>query len=64
MEILVQTYPVEECEDGFYVAFEEEAPHKRTVSDLMAETMIRWGVRRVFGMVDHSNLGWAGASLV
>ena len=64
MEILVQTYPVEECEDGVYVAFEEGAPHNRTVSDLMAETMVRWGVRQVFGMVGHSNLGWAGASLV
>ena len=64
MEILVKTYPLEEHEDGVYVAFEEEAPRKRTVPDLMAETMVRWGVRQVFGMVGHSKLGLAGASLV
>ena len=57
MEILVKTCPVEECEDGVYAAFEEEAPHKRTVLNLMAEMMVHWGVRQVFGMVGHSNLG-------
>ena len=33
----------------------------RTISDLMIETMIRWGVQHVFGMVGHSNLGLAEA---
>ncbi len=51
-------------QDAVYAAFEKEAPHRRTVPDLMAETMVRWGVRQVFGMVGRSNLGWAGASLV
>jgi len=32
-----------------------------TISDLMIETMIRWGVKHVFGMVGHSNLGLAEA---
>ncbi|MBN2568582.1 MAG: rubredoxin, partial [Deltaproteobacteria bacterium] len=32
-----------------------------TVSDLMIETMVNWGVRYVFGMVGHSNLGLADA---
>ena len=32
-----------------------------TVSDVMAETMVNWGVRHVFGMVGHSNLGLADA---
>ena len=36
-------------------------PHARTVSDVMAETMVAWGVRHVFGMVGHSNLGLADA---
>ena len=27
----------------------------------MAETMVNWGVRHVFGMVGHSNLGLADA---
>jgi pyruvate oxidase len=43
------------------VAFEEEAPHVRTVSDVVAETMVGWGVRHVWGMVGHSNLGLADA---
>jgi thiamine pyrophosphate-dependent acetolactate synthase large subunit-like protein len=48
-------------EDGIYVAFEEVAPHERTVSDVMVETMTSWGVKHVFGMVGHSNLGLADA---
>ena len=31
------------------------------MSDVMAETMVNWGVRHVFGMVGHSNLGLADA---
>jgi pyruvate oxidase len=34
---------------------------EQTVSDLMIETMINWGVKCVFGMVGHSNLGLAEA---
>ena len=30
-------------------------------ADVMAETMTNWGVRAVFGMVGHSNLGLADA---
>ncbi|MEL7061664.1 MAG: thiamine pyrophosphate-dependent enzyme [Acidobacteriota bacterium] len=55
----VETYPVEVRDDGVYVAIEEEAPHVRTISDVMAETFSAWGVRHVFGMVGHSNLGLA-----
>ena len=57
----VRTFPVEVREDGIYVGFEEEEAHVRTVSDLMAETMVNWGVTTVFGMVGHSNLGLADA---
>ncbi|MGW8266324.1 MAG: thiamine pyrophosphate-binding protein, partial [Longimicrobiales bacterium] len=57
----VDTYPVDVREDGVYVGFPEKAPHSRTVSDLMAETMVEWGVRWVWGMVGHSNLGLADA---
>jgi len=32
-----------------------------TVSDLMVDTMIQWGIKYVFGMVGHSNLGLAEA---
>jgi nitrite reductase/ring-hydroxylating ferredoxin subunit len=55
------TFPIEVRDDGIYVAFEEEVAHAITVTDVMAETLTRWGVRAVFGMVGHSNLGLADA---
>ena len=57
----VPTFPIEVRDDGVYVGVEPEAPHVRTVTDVMAETMVNWGVRHVFGMVGHSNLGLADA---
>ena len=57
----VPTFPIEVRDDGVYVGVEPEHEHVRTVSDVMAETMVNWGVRHVFGMVGHSNLGLADA---
>ncbi len=57
----IDTYPVEEREDGIYVGVENEKPHVRTVSDVMVETLVNFGVDTVFGMVGHSNLGLADA---
>ncbi len=57
----VPTYPVEIRDDGVYVGMPVEKPHERTVTDVMAETMVNWGVKHVFGMVGHSNLGLADA---
>ena len=57
----VSTYPVEERDDGIYVAVQESTEHQATVSDLMAQTMVNWGITHVFGMVGHSNLGLANA---
>lgn len=57
----VETFPVETREDGIYVGFEEEGPHVRTVSDVMVETLVNWGIKHVWGMVGHSNLGLADA---
>ncbi|GKT31348.1 Rieske 2Fe-2S domain-containing protein, partial [Aduncisulcus paluster] len=57
----VRTYPVEVREDGVYVGTAPPAPHVRTVSDVLVETMTNWGVDIVFGMVGHSNLGVAEA---
>ncbi|MEM1110486.1 MAG: thiamine pyrophosphate-dependent enzyme [Pseudomonadota bacterium] len=54
-------YPVESREDGVYIAVSSAPEHEATVTDVMAETMVNWGVRRVFGMVGHSNLGLADA---
>lgn len=36
-------------------------PPVETVSDLMVDTMVNWGIKHVFGMVGHSNLGLADA---
>jgi len=47
--------------DSIFVGLEEELQHETTISDVMAETMVNWGVNRVFGMVGHSNLGMADA---
>ena len=57
----VETFPVEERDDGIYVGFPETEPHERTVSDVVAETLVNWGVRQVWGIVGHSNLGLADA---
>lgn len=57
----VATFPVEVREDGIYVGLEDRPVHVRTVSDLMVETMVAWGIDTVFGMVGHSNLGLADA---
>ena len=57
----VETFPVEVREDGIYVGFPDEEPHERTVSDVIAETLVNWGVRQVWGIVGHSNLGLADA---
>ena len=55
------TYPVRIEGDEIFVGLEPEPPHERTVSDQMAESMVNWGLRHVFGMVGHSNLGLADA---
>jgi len=57
----IPTHPVEERDDGIYVGLESVIVHPRTVTDVMAETMVNWGVTHVFGMVGHSNLGLADA---
>ncbi|MDJ0807477.1 MAG: thiamine pyrophosphate-binding protein [Gammaproteobacteria bacterium] len=57
----VDTYPVDVREDGIYVQVKERRERIRTVSDVMVETMLNWGVTHVFGMVGHSNLGLADA---
>jgi thiamine pyrophosphate-dependent acetolactate synthase large subunit-like protein/nitrite reductase/ring-hydroxylating ferredoxin subunit len=54
-------YRTEVRDDGVYVALPPEIARVRTVSDVMVETMINWGVTHVFGMVGHSNLGLADA---
>ncbi|MGD9529454.1 thiamine pyrophosphate-binding protein [Pseudonocardia sp.] len=54
-------YPVEERVDGVYVAVPDLDPRPHTVSDVLVETLVAWGIDTVFGMVGHSNLGFAEA---
>ncbi len=56
-----EMFPVETKEDGIYVGITRNIETKTTVSDIMARTMSNWGVKYVFGIVGHSNLGLAEA---
>ena len=56
-----EMFAVEERSDGIYVGLAPEPPHVRTATDVVTETMVNWGLKRVFGMVGHSNLGLADA---
>ncbi|MDJ0922472.1 MAG: thiamine pyrophosphate-binding protein [Henriciella sp.] len=47
--------------DDVFVGVPELPARDRSVADVMAETMVNWGVTSVFGMVGHSNLGLADA---
>ena len=54
-----QLYDVDIRGEEVFIGLEPEPERERTVTDAMTETMINWGVRSVFGMVGHSNLGLA-----
>ncbi len=56
-----EMFPVEMRSDGVYVGVAPAPAHIRTATDVIAETMVNWGLKRVFGMVGHSNLGLADA---
>ncbi|MGH3521641.1 MAG: thiamine pyrophosphate-binding protein, partial [Mycobacterium sp.] len=57
----VRAYQVDERPDGVYVQLPPVRTPVRTVADVMVETLIAHGVSHVFGMVGHSNLGFADA---
>ncbi|MEM7067249.1 MAG: thiamine pyrophosphate-binding protein [Pseudomonadota bacterium] len=56
-----EVYPVNIRDGEIFIGLEAEPPRERTTTDVMAETMVNWGVKRVFGMVGHSNLGLSDA---
>ena len=56
-----ESFPVEVRDDGVYVAVGALPPHERDVSDVVVETLLAWGITHLFGMVGHSNLGFADA---
>ncbi len=57
----VLAYDVDERADGVYVNLPARTTPHRSVSDVLVETLIAHGVDTVFGMVGHSNLGFADA---
>src|SRR5689334_3298409 len=57
----VTAYPVQERDDGVYVQLPQPPARVRTAADVLVETLVAWGVTHVFGMVGHSNLGFADA---
>ncbi|HEY5855821.1 MAG TPA: thiamine pyrophosphate-binding protein [Aldersonia sp.] len=54
-------FDVQERPDGVYVALPDLVQRPRSVSDVLVETLLAWGIDTVFGMVGHSNLGFADA---
>lgn len=56
-----EMFPVEQKEDGIYVGITKVIETPTTISDIMVQTMTNWGVKYVFGIVGHSNLGLAEA---
>jgi pyruvate oxidase len=54
-------FEVAERPDGVYVRLPAVADRGRTVADVLVETLVEFGVTHVFGMVGHSNLGFADA---
>jgi pyruvate oxidase len=57
----VPAFAVEHRADGVYVELPDAAPFVRTVGDTLVETLVAFGITHVFGMVGHSNLGFADA---
>ena len=57
----LESFPVKIEGYKVLVGMVEEPTHENTISDIMVETMVNFGVNRVFGMVGHSNLGVADA---
>lgn len=57
----LKTFDLKIENNTIFVGVEEKQPHQNTITDIMVETMINWGVTSVFGMVGHSNLGLADA---
>ncbi|MEH6547438.1 MAG: thiamine pyrophosphate-binding protein [Sneathiella sp.] len=56
-----KTYPVDIRGEEIFIGLEAEPDHVSTVTDVMTKTMVNWGVKRVFGIVGHSNLGLSDA---
>jgi len=54
-------YGVQVRDDGVFVQLPDRVAASRTVGDVLVETLVNFGITHVFGMVGHSNLGFADA---
>ena len=54
-------FPLDVRDGEIFIGLEPEPEEPRTISDAMVETMVNWGLKSVFGMVGHSNLGLSEA---
>jgi pyruvate oxidase len=57
----VESYRVEQRVDGIYVRVDEPEEHDETLMTQLVDRITERGVDTVFGMVGHSNLGFADA---
>lgn len=57
----LKTFEVEERANGVFLKIAPAKKSRWTVSHVIAETLVNWGIKHVFGMVGHSNLGMAEA---
>lgn len=57
----LKTFEIEEREEGIFIKVTQAKKSAWTVSHVIAETLSNWGIKHVFGMVGHSNLGMAEA---
>lgn len=57
----LKTYKTELRDDGVFLEIAPPEKSAWTVSHVLAETFVNWGIKHVFGMVGHSNLGMAEA---
>ncbi|MEE8441559.1 MAG: thiamine pyrophosphate-binding protein [Spirochaetia bacterium] len=57
----LEAFETEVRESAIYVRIAAAQRSEWTVSHVMVETMVNWGITTVFGMVGHSNLGLAEA---
>jgi len=57
----VETFTVRDTDGWLEIEVPEPERSRWTMSHVIAETMVAWGIDTVFGMVGHSNLGMAEA---
>ena len=50
----LQTFPVKQRDYPIYVRIVPEPTHKHTITDVLAQLLVYWNIKQVFGMVGQS----------